>query len=90
MQEYENELQEIQSEIDELRQGIIKDSRKRLTMWCIRWIIGFVLIALITNMYPKVQWLWIAGGAMALLSLCIILITSRAMLKRIGQTEEMI
>lgn len=52
-------------------------SRTKITLvkWLIRWLIGFGLIALITAYYPHLHWLWIAGAAMAALSLCILLVT---------------
>lgn len=48
-------------------------TRRRLVLWAVRWTLGFTAIGLITHLRPGLDWLWWAGGLLALISLTITL-----------------
>lgn len=54
--------------------------KRRVTLWGIRWTIGFTVIWAVVAHQPAWHWLWWVGGAVALLSLAMILV-GRGLLK---------
>lgn len=56
-----------------LREAIGVSVKRRLVLWAVHWTLGFAAIGLITHLRPGLDWLWWAGGLLALISLAITL-----------------
>jgi len=68
----------------------------RLFRWLLRWSIGFGIIALVTDAYPNVFWLWYVGLGFALISLGFLVIVhfflkrmTKEIVVEIGEIGEM-
>ena len=74
---FDSELQQLKA-LQEESEGFLK---RRVTLWGIRWTIGFALIWGAVTYEPAWNWLWWAGAGLAVLSLTAILV-GRALLNR--------
>ncbi len=68
-------------QLDVLQQHSEGFLKRRVTLWGIRWTIGFAVIWAVVAYEPAWAWLWWVGAALAALSLTMILV-GRALLKR--------
>jgi len=73
--------------LDFARQDLDTSLKKRLIMWAIRWIIGFVIIWLITAYYPQASWLWLVGIVTASAFLVFVLAGSWMLKRRFEMAE---
>lgn len=69
----EGEFESSRDELDLIGGDFSKFTRQRLIMWGIRWIIGFAIIWAVVSFQPNWSWLWWVGGAVALVSLALLL-----------------
>ncbi len=56
--------------------------KRRLIFWTLRWAAVFLVIRMIINSYPKVDWLWWIGGVGATISLIITITSDLASIKK--------
>jgi len=74
-------------QLDALRQHSEGFLARRVTLWGIRWTIGFAVIWAVVAYEPAWRWLWWAGAALAVLSLAAILIGRGLLDRKFNQTR---
>lgn len=82
--EQERPAENFYEELNVVRQQAAGQIGLAVTKWVIRWVFGFGIIAVITNYYAGFAWLWIAGAAVAAISLLVIFITHYMLKRKIG------
>lgn len=80
-QESETHLESELLQLDALQNESESFLKRRVTLWGIRWSIGFALIWAVVSYQPAWNWLWWVGAALAVLSLGSIFL-GRIILKR--------
>lgn len=70
--------------------GFARTVARGLAAWCLRWALGFGLIAWATHRWPGLDWLWWAGGAVALISLVTTLVTAWVVRRHVVEIGSML
>ncbi len=79
----DSELSQLKA-LQEESEGFLK---RRVTLWGIRWTIGFALIWGAVTYEPAWNWLWWAGAGLAVLSLTAILVGRALLNRKFAQVE---
>ncbi|MAA78997.1 MAG: hypothetical protein CL916_07025 [Deltaproteobacteria bacterium] len=75
-----------EEEFQELHMQNKRMFRRHFIFWCIRWTIGLLATAWFVNEFPQHQWLWGLTIGFATLSLMVMLIGNRLIMKRTLKT----
>lgn len=78
----------LRAELASLDGMVDRTFRRFLTMWAIRWTIGFALVWWITTSYEGWFWLWYAAGAIALSSLFFTVYMTRRASARVREVDD--
>lgn len=82
-QERNMESNDIKTELNDLKEQLNADYKRNFIGWCIRWLIGFTLIALICQYNPQLRWLWTMGLVVSIASLSYMFFTTFMVHKKI-------
>lgn len=80
-------LKEDRRALDEVAATFSHSVKRRLIMWCVRWTIGFGIIALVVRFWPALSWLWWVGAGVAVLSLALTVTMSWVVHRRVGMVR---
>lgn len=88
MKYYETNSKEQIAELQALTAPFAASLKRRVTMWAVRWVIGFALIAFAVQQWPSATWLWWAGAAVAGLSLVSMLVMQVVLMRKAAGVQE--
>lgn len=72
------------ADLEQLRETLASFGKRRLFLWCVRWILGFAAIGLIVYFWPALTWLFWVGAAIATTSLAATLAFLGIALRRVA------
>lgn len=82
-----NELNAMDGELSEAVEGYRSSLGKRVLFWCIRWLIGFGIIAVVVANKPEWSWLWWVGVGVAGMSLLVLLVSHVVLQRKIASVK---
>lgn len=74
--------------MDAVADGYRASLGRRVLFWCMRWLIGFGIIAAVVANKPEWSWLWWVGVGVAGVSLLVLVVSNFVLQRKISTAKE--